>query len=156
WESGFRVPRRLDPRLRGDDEMRINQTFLKSVPVGSGFRGQGSGEQLFEIGDGLLEAFFQLYLGLPAGGLPRQGDVGLALDGVVAGEGTADQLGAGAGEVDDLFRQLADGEFHRVAQVDGAGDVVAGVHEPDEGFDQVALVAEGSGLAAVAEKGDGL
>ena len=119
------------------------------------------GQQLVEIGDGLLQALLQLHLGLPvvqvfAGAT----DVGLALQGVVGRQGPEHQPGRGAGECDHFFGQLPNGEFVGVAQVDGAGEAGAtvgcagGVHEAHEAFNEVVHITKAAGLLAVAIQGD--
>src|SRR5438309_295259 len=56
-------------------------------------------------------------------------------------------------------------DFHRaaflpqpapIAEIDRAGDVVAGCHQAQEALHQIVDVAEGAGLGAIAEDGDGL
>ncbi len=55
---------------------------------------------------------------------------------------------------DHPFRQFADRDFMRIADIDRAGDVRAGGHQADEALDQVVDVAERPGLAAVAVERD--
>jgi len=51
-------------------------------------------------------------------------------------------------------RELGDGRLDRVADIDGAGDVVRRRHQTDPAFDQVVDVAEGAGLAAITVERD--
>ncbi len=110
----------------------------------------------FKISDGGLEAVAQGDLGLPAQDGLGQANIGLALAGVVLGQGLVHQGRTGTGEVADGLGEFDHGEFARVPEVDGASKVVGAVHQAHEALDEVVHVAEGTGLGAVAIKGDGL
>ena len=82
------------------------------------------------------------------------GNIRLALFGIVGGERFKDELGIGVGKLDDRFGELFDGEFTGVAEVDGAGNIVGGVHHLDKPGNQIGNVAETAGLGTVAVNGD--
>ena len=86
----------------------------------------------------------------------RQGDVGLALCGIVGGKVPIHYLGLRAGHRNDLAREFQDGEFARVAQIHGAGEIIGGVHEPHQAVHQVIYVTKRTGLLAIAVDGDRL
>ena len=65
-----------------------------------------------------------------------------------------DQARGGPGQGDDPFGQGPDGEFARIAQVHGAGDLVRRVHEAQYALDEVVDEAEGPGLEPLAIEGD--
>ena len=86
--------------------------------------------------------------------LPARAISGLRWAGSSIGNGWKLSGGFGPGHGDDLFRQFLDGEFAGIADVDRTGNIVAGIHQADHAFDQIAHVTEGPGLFAVAEDGD--
>ena len=69
------------------------------------------------VGD--FEALGAAHLGFPTEDLAGLGDVGLALGGVVFGQGLVDDLLVGSGELDDLFGKLKNGDLVWIADVDG-------------------------------------
>ncbi len=73
------------------------------------------------VGD--FQAFGAADLGFPAEDLAGLGNVGLALGGVVFGQGLVDDFLVGAGELDDFFGELRDGDFVGVTDVDRIGVV---------------------------------
>lgn len=91
---------------------------------------------------------------LPAEERARLGEVWAADFGVVLGEGEESEGGVAADEALDLLGELEDGHLGGVADV---GGLAFGGHEQAvDAFDQVADVAEGTGLGAVAEDGQRL
>ena len=60
--------------------------------------------QVAEVFDCFGQAGFQLHLGFPVQMLFGEGDVGLALGGVVGRQRQADKFAFGAGHLDDFFR----------------------------------------------------
>ena len=106
--------------------------------------------------DRLHQAVLQLDVRVPAHLLAGQGDVRLALHRVVGGQRFEDQFGFRAGHLHHLLRQFPDREFHRVAEVDRAEEVVIGIHQANEGLDQVVDIAERTGLLSFAIDGDRL
>ena len=83
-----------------------------------------------------------------------QGEVGFAALGVVFGDGFEVEFGAGVGEAEDGLGELEDGGFVVVADVDGADEANL-FHHGFCAVDEVVYVAEGAGLLAFAEDGDG-
>src|SRR6202034_3762314 len=79
------------------------------------------------------------------------GDIRLALFGVIDRKGPVDDLLFGAREGDHLFCKLLQGDFRRVADIDGK--VVVAEQKAMDAFHQVVYVAKRAGLAAVAEYG---
>ncbi len=106
-----------------------------------------------EVVDGLAEAVFEFYLGFPVEQFPGAGGIGTALLGVVHGQGFVDDLTLAAGEFDDEFGEIEDGELGRVADVDGFVEIALG--EAEDAVDEVAAVAKAAGLLAFAEDGEG-
>ena len=70
-----------------------------------------------------LKTFFKRNLGFPAKSLPGKINDRLTLEWIVLGEGLVDQFQVGIDAIAYEFRQLANGEFIGVANVDRAGFV---------------------------------
>src|SRR6476661_8314692 len=79
------------------------------------------------------QSLLQLDLRLPAEHLPGAGDVGLAHLGVVDRQRLEDDLALRARHLDDVLRELEDGELARVPDVDG--QVLAALGEQDDPAD---------------------
>src|SRR5205085_7488477 len=106
-----------------------------------------------EPGGGGFEALLELDLRGPAEEGLGAADIGLAAPRVVDREREVDELRIGAGEGEDAFHEVADGELVGVAEVYRAvGDVA--VHQALQAIDQVADVAEAASLRAAAVDGD--
>mmetsp|Transcript_2711 Transcript_2711/g.8200 ORF Transcript_2711/g.8200 Transcript_2711/m.8200 type:complete len:249 (+) Transcript_2711:317-1063(+) len=90
-------------------------------------------EFLAEVIDGVLEAVSHRPLGRPADVGFGDGDVGLALVGVVRCGGEVDDVGLGVREFLDEFGEVADRVLVRVPEVDRIG--VVRVHQLDEAID---------------------
>jgi hypothetical protein len=120
--------------------------------VGWGISGRPRSRHAFfrEKGDRPFQSLGERYGRLPAQQFPRLGNVGLALSRVVRGQGARHDARAGIGHVDHHFRQLPNGEFPGIAQIDRPGHAIRGGHQPDEAFDQIVDEAERPGLVAVA------
>lgn len=108
-----------------------------------------------------MQALLQLNLGLPVVQVfACAADVGLTLGRVVSRQGQVNEFGCAAGQFDHFFGQLANGEFTRVAKVDGARKawctvVTCGyVHEAHKAFDQVVYIAKAACLLARAVERD--
>ena len=112
-----------------------------------------TGNDAPEVVDGFFEALFEGNGGLPAELFLGQGDVGLALEGIVAGERMEGELGTATDLLENELGELEHGEFSGVADIDRTGDAFR-VHEADEAFDEVVDIAEGAGLGAVTVDGD--
>jgi len=65
-----------------------------------------------------------------------------------------DDGGARVRELDDRLREDPDRVFLRIAEVDGTGDIVAGIHQRDQAPHQVVDIAERARLRAVTVEGD--
>lgn len=74
--------------------------------------------------------------------LLRQGDVWLALLGIVARQSSKHKLGYGAGQCKYAFSELPDAEFLRIAQIDRASEIIRAVHQFHHSVDKVIDVTE--------------
>src|ERR1019366_4726003 len=99
-----------------------------------------------------LQPFAKRDLRRPSEQLARERDVGLALLGIVLGQRLEDDLGGGARQLFDRLGQFEQRELVGVAHVHGV--VVPGLGERDQPANEIAHVAEGARLAAVAEDRD--
>jgi len=126
----------------------FRQVFLTQVRISD-----SRGEEFAEVVDGGVEALVEGNSGLPAEFGAGEGDVGLALLGIIAGEGLMGDFGFSADFFEHFFGELEHGEFAGVADVDRAGERRV-VHEADEALDQVVHVAERAGLGAIAVDGE--
>ena len=72
---------------------------------------------------GNFEALGAADFGFPSEDLAGLGNVGLALGGIIFGQGLVDDFLVGAGELDDFFGELRDGDFVGVTDVDRIGVV---------------------------------
>ena len=100
-------------------------------------------DPVFEEGDGAFEPFFQADARFPVEQGAGECDVWAPDFRVVDWPRVVFEAGRGAGEGDDFFCELKDGEFVWIADVDG--QVVIGVHESPESFDEVVHVVDGGG-----------
>src|SRR5690606_245402 len=108
-----------------------------------------------EVRDRLAQAFLQAHLGPPAVATPYAADVRPPPRWVVHGPGGEVDTWA-AGRRDHGVRQLQHGHFLRVTQVEHFAVRVAVESDLEEAAHEVADVAEGAGLAAVAVDGQAL
>ena len=113
-------------------------------------------EQLVEIRRGALQSFAQSDTRAPAHLTCRQSDVRLPLHGIVCGQRLEHQLRSGTRQFNDHFRELADGEFARVAKIQRSGKALRRVHKTDETLDQVIDITKGSRLPTLTVNRDGL
>ena len=113
------------------------------------------GQPAAEVFDGAEQTVVQRDLGLESEQGPRAGDVRAALLRIVGWQRAAHNLGARAGELDDLARKLCHGVLAGIAEIDGTVERVE-ARDADDAFDEIAHVAEGARLLAGAEQGDGL
>ena len=111
-------------------------------------------QQRLEIGDGAHQPLLERRARRPSQHVARLGDVGLALARIVGRQRPAHDLGARSRHVDHDLGELADRELGGIADVDGAGDVVGGLHQADDAVDEIVDIAERTGLPAVAIDGD--
>ena len=115
-----------------------------------------AGQLVFKIGDGFDQTVFKSNLGFPAKLFTRQSNIGLALLGIVAGQGFVRNHRLAAGHFHNLFGQFTNGKFAGVAHVHGADKVNGRGHEADHALNQIIHIAERAGLRAIAINGDGL
>src|SRR5258706_13686428 len=102
------------------------------------------------------KAFFEGFLRLPVWDFPGTRNVGLPLPRFVHGQRTKFDLGARASEPHHEFRQFTHAEFVGVAQIDRTRDIVRRSHEAYETVDEIADVAERTGLVSIPVDGNGL
>ena len=81
-------------------------------------------------------------------------NIGLALAGVISGEGLFDQRQPRIDAVTYLFGKLANRELMGIAQIDGPGGVA--IHQADQAIDQIVDITKRTTLAAIAIEGDWL
>src|SRR3989344_4230558 len=120
------------------------------------FRGNSLLQELLKVRDCLNEALIESGLGFPTEPVPRQRNVRLPLQRVVARERFLHDLRLRADERDYFLRQIEDREFARITQVNGPCEVIGATHEADEALDHVVHIAERTRLLAVAIDGDRL
>src|SRR5690242_14485042 len=111
-------------------------------------------EQAIEILDRFLESGLERHFWLPAQEALGTADIGAPLCRIVDRQWAALDLRARAGQVDDLIRKLGHGGLDRVADIDGAGDVVGRRHQADPALDEIVDIAEGARLAPIAVERD--
>src|SRR5574341_821761 len=80
--------------------------------------GRSRPDQRPEIADRFSQALFQIHRGTPAQHPPRQRDIGLALDRIIARQRAVHERRPRARHVDDLLSQLKNRKFGGVAQVE--------------------------------------
>jgi len=107
-----------------------------------------------EVGNSVLEAFFEVNLRLPSKELAGLGDIGLSLLRIVRRKWLEDNLGLRVDDVLDSVGKLKNGVFSRVSDVDRAH--VVSVHKADESIHLVVNVAEAASLVTLTVNGDGL
>ena len=110
-------------------------------------------DQTLKIGDGFLQALCQRYARRPAQILLGQGDIRLALPGIILGQRFVHNLSFRAGQIDNFLGKFENREFRRIAQINGTGDLFFGIHKANQALDQIVHVAEGACLASVTEDG---
>jgi hypothetical protein len=110
-------------------------------------------EQLGKISDGAVKSIGQRDGGFPAEACFGEGDVRLALLGIVRRQWAEDDLGFATDFLQHLLGEGKHGEFTGIAEIDRTGEIV-GFHELDEAADEVIDVAETARLLAVAVDGD--
>ena len=108
--------------------------------------------QGLKIGIGARQAFRTIDGGRPTQHFLGPRDIGAALLRVVFGQLPVDNFLFRTSQRDDLFREIADGDFVRVADVDWTGFVRK--VQPVNAFYEVIDITETAGLAAVAEDGE--
>ena len=88
-------------------------------------------KKTFEVLDRFGEPNAQLRRGLPVEMLSCHREVWTALPRIVLRHRPIDYPRLPTGQIDDHFCQLSDSELLLVADIDGAGDAVVGVHQLD-------------------------
>src|SRR5579872_148607 len=111
------------------------------------FRGKG-----LEVFIRMFETGLAVDPWFPIEDLAGAGDIGAALFRIVDGQGFIDDLLFGPRKGDDLFGELFEGDLGGVAYVHG--QVVIAEEKAVNAFDEIVHIAEGAGLAAVAEDGE--
>jgi len=79
-----------------------------------------------------------------------QRDVRPAMTRIVLRQRLTDDLRPGAGHFNHRFRELADGEFGGVTEIDWSRNVVSRIHQTQDALDQIVNVTKGPRLHAVA------
>ena len=102
----------------------------------------------------MVETFVEGDFGLPAEFALGDGDVGAAHLRVVAGQRAEHNLALATNLLDDLLGELEHRELTRVAEVDGAREVIVGRHHAQHTLDEVADILEGTRLLTVAVDGE--
>src|SRR4029077_5684996 len=111
-------------------------------------------QEALEISAGFQKAVAQRHRGLPAEQLIGFADVRPPLSRIVDRQRQMYDAREGAGELDHLLGEFADGELARVAEIDGSGDLVGCTHETHETVDEIVHIAEGPRMATVSIDGD--
>src|SRR5690606_25120498 len=110
---------------------------------------EGLRREGFEIVIDFLQAVPTVYLGFPTQYFLGPADIGLALQGVVLGQGLEDNLLVGARELDDLLGEFQDGGLVGVSDVDGFH--IRTLQESVYALDLIVDIGEGTCLGTVPE-----
>ena len=111
-------------------------------------------QHAIEVGDRAGQTFVEFHVRFPAQRVARECDIRTTLQRIILRQRAVHDARPRSGQLDDPVSQFLDGELVRIAQIDRAGEVVAGRHQTHEAIDQVIDIAEGARLPAVAVKRD--